>query len=77
MRRTGSRPWSSYHLDVVGQDNLLFETDYPHVGSLEASEVQWTVEKGLAGIPDEARQRVLWRNTAELYGLDDLLIKAG
>lgn len=66
-----------YHLDVVGQDNLLFETDYPHVGSLEASEVQWTVENGLAGIPDEARQRVLWRNAAELYGLDDLLIKAG
>jgi predicted TIM-barrel fold metal-dependent hydrolase len=62
-----------YHLDRVGAGNLLFETDYPHSGSLEAAEVQWTIDHGLGGITDDDRQRVLWRNAAELYGLADLL----
>jgi len=60
-------PW---HLDAIGADNLLFETDYPHQTCLSGSEITDSIEAGLAGVSDEVRQKILWRNAASLFNLD-------
>jgi predicted TIM-barrel fold metal-dependent hydrolase len=60
-------PW---HLEKVGVGNILFETDFPHATCIAFDEVGQTVEAGLAGVDAEVRERILWRNAAELYGLD-------
>lgn len=59
-------PW---HLDVIGADSLLFETDYPHQTCLGPEEIAHAVEVGLGGVDDEVRQKILWRNAADLFGL--------
>lgn len=58
-----------FHVDRVGPNNIMFETDYPHSTSLDAKDVKWVLNEGLAGIDDEIRHRILWANAAELYGV--------
>lgn len=60
-------PW---HLDAIGADNLLFETDYPHQTCLTGLEIQESIDEGLAGVTDEVKQKILWRNAAGLFNLD-------
>jgi uncharacterized protein len=59
-----------FHIDRLGADKILFETDYPHSTSLEEHEVEWAVNDGMSMVSDEVKQRVLWKNAAELYELD-------
>jgi predicted TIM-barrel fold metal-dependent hydrolase len=53
--------------DLVGLDSLLFATDFPHSESTyphsERAAGRLTV-----GLTDEERDRVLWANTAQLFG---------
>jgi uncharacterized protein len=60
-----------FYVERVGLKNILFETDYPHATCIAFEEVQETIDYGLDGIDDETRERILWRNAAELYGLSD------
>jgi predicted TIM-barrel fold metal-dependent hydrolase len=53
-------------VDVIGPDNLLFETDYPHPICLFGN-VREKIEAGLAGQPPEVRRKLLWENSARLY----------
>jgi uncharacterized protein len=57
-------------LDVIGVDNLLFETDYPHSVSLYGN-VRETLESGLANEPSAVRKKIIWGNAARLYGIAD------
>lgn len=58
-----------FHVDTVGADNIMFETDYPHSTSLDAADVRWALSDGLAGVSDEDKNKILWANAAELYGV--------
>jgi predicted TIM-barrel fold metal-dependent hydrolase len=58
-------------IDVVGEDNVMFETDFPHPTSL------WPPESAkqqaltcMAGQSREVQEKVLWRNAARLYKID-------
>lgn len=59
-----------FYLERLGANRIMFETDYPHSTSLNREDVEWAVNEGLGGIAPEAREQILWRNAAELYGVD-------
>ncbi len=58
-------------------DNLLFETDYPHPTSMSVGPASSAVhpreyaERVLGGVPESTAEKVLHRNAARLYGLED------
>jgi predicted TIM-barrel fold metal-dependent hydrolase len=57
-------------LDVIGERNVIFETDFPHPSCLyPTSEVRTRID-ALNALPIDVRRRVLQENAAELYGLD-------
>jgi predicted TIM-barrel fold metal-dependent hydrolase len=52
-------------VDMMGSDRLLmYSSDYPHF------DFDSPVRVLPAGVPDDLRERILWRNAAETYGLD-------
>jgi predicted TIM-barrel fold metal-dependent hydrolase len=51
----------------VGWDNVLFETDFPHITSLRAGEVAGAVDRVFAALGDEQAQNVVYGNAARLY----------
>jgi len=55
-------------LDRVGEDNVLFETDFPHPTCLYPSPLATMEEKMLALRP-ETRRKVMGENAARLYRL--------
>ena len=55
-------------LEVLGEDKVLFETDFPHPTSLYPG-VQDKLAETLGGYDYEIRKQVLERNAAELYNL--------
>jgi uncharacterized protein len=57
-------------VDKVGEDNILFETDFPHTACLFEN-IETTIASGLAGAPEEVRRKFLWENAARLYGIAD------
>lgn len=61
------QPW---HIEAIGEDNILFETDFPHPTCLGPAETEHAIEVGLGAWPDAIREKILWRNAAALYGLD-------
>ena len=56
-------------VDRVGAGNIMFETDYPHPTCLLRDDIVHAANEGLAQIDPDDRQRILWRNAAELYGI--------
>lgn len=58
-----------FYVEHVGENNIMFETDYPHSTSLDAADVRWVVDEGLSGISEHAKERILWGNAAELYNV--------
>jgi predicted TIM-barrel fold metal-dependent hydrolase len=59
-------PYLPKVLDFIGEDRVLFASDYPH------PDHKWPeiVEAMLAmPIPDPARRKILWDNPAAFYGL--------
>ena len=59
-------------VDRVGAGNIMFETDYPHPTCLLRDDIVHAANEGLAKIDPDDRQRILWRNAAELYGISDV-----
>lgn len=55
-------------IDLVGDDNIVFSTDYPHGDSDFPKAVAEFLE--LEGVSNESRRKILWDNCARLYGLD-------
>jgi predicted TIM-barrel fold metal-dependent hydrolase len=55
-------------LDVIGSENVLFETDYPHPVCLYGN-VREKIAAGLERQPDAAARQLLFDNAAALYGV--------
>jgi predicted TIM-barrel fold metal-dependent hydrolase len=55
-------------IDAVGEDNVLFETDFPHPTCLYPKPLELISEQ-LAALRPEARRKLLGGNAAELYRL--------
>jgi predicted TIM-barrel fold metal-dependent hydrolase len=55
-------------VDAVGEDNILFETDFPHPTCLYPNPLETVAEK-MATITDTARLKILGENGRALYRL--------
>ena len=56
-----------YALDWLGDDNVVFSTDYPHPDSRYPHAIDTALT---LPIPKESMRKVLWDNCARLYGLE-------
>lgn len=56
-------------VDVIGVDNILFETDYPHPVCLYGN-VREKIDAALGSQSDEVRTKLLWANAAKLYQVE-------
>ncbi len=56
-------------MDVIGEDNILFETDYPHPVCLYGN-VREKIDAALGNATFEARHKVLFQNAAKLYKVE-------
>jgi predicted TIM-barrel fold metal-dependent hydrolase len=57
-----------HHLESVGADNVLFETDFPHRTCLEQEDVEEVVARLRADLDGEVVDKILWGNALTLYG---------
>jgi predicted TIM-barrel fold metal-dependent hydrolase len=55
-------------VDAVGEDNILFETDFPHPTCLHPKPLEVVGEK-IASLRPETQRKVMGANAAELYRL--------
>ena len=55
-------------IEKLGEDNLLFETDFPHATCLYPG-VQETIRAGLEGIEPRVQRKLLYENAAKVYQL--------
>jgi predicted TIM-barrel fold metal-dependent hydrolase len=59
-----------WQVEAIGADNILFETDFPHPTCFYKDDIDVALQNGLPDQPIEVQEKILWRNAAELYGLD-------
>ena len=52
----------------IGMDNIMWESDYPHSTSTFPESWQF-VERSLAGVPQDEREQLLYRNAMAIYKL--------
>jgi predicted TIM-barrel fold metal-dependent hydrolase len=57
------------HRQVIGVDNIMFGTDFPHIGSFYPH-TRFYIELAFQGVPAEETERMLWSNAANLYGVN-------
>jgi predicted TIM-barrel fold metal-dependent hydrolase len=55
-------------IDAVGEDNVMFETDFPHPTSLHPNPVEMVTEK-ISTLRDETQIKVMGGNARKLYRL--------
>jgi predicted TIM-barrel fold metal-dependent hydrolase len=58
-------------IDKIGEDNILFETDFPHPTSLYGDEVHARIKGGLSDCDPAVRRKILWGNGQKLYKVTD------
>ncbi len=56
-------------LDVIGKNNIMFETDFPHPTCLYGN-VAETIDRGLAKVSPDVREKILIGNAAELFKIE-------
>ena len=56
----------AHTFEVLGSDNILFETDFPHPTCLYPDSLAYAAE-GLAEVSPEVQRKVLQDNGAALY----------
>ncbi|MBW2233181.1 MAG: amidohydrolase [Deltaproteobacteria bacterium] len=54
-------------VDVIGVDNILIESDYPHSDSTWP-DTQPLLERHLAGLSIEEQRKICWQNATTLFG---------
>lgn len=59
----------SHTIDLVGVDNVMFETDFPHIVCLYPDPLGF-MDKGLAKLDHTARAKVMGGNAARIYHID-------
>ena len=55
-------------LPMVGEDNVIWGSDYPHPDGIWPESQKW-IEEDLAGVSTETRRKLTRDNTSRLYGL--------
>jgi predicted TIM-barrel fold metal-dependent hydrolase len=55
-------------LDVVGDDRVMWASDYPHADSTWPDS-QRSIAENFKDVPDASRRRILCDNARALYGL--------
>jgi predicted TIM-barrel fold metal-dependent hydrolase len=55
-------------IDAVGEDNIMFETDFPHPTCLYPAPLK-TAEENLRDLSTEVQRKILGENAARLYKL--------
>lgn len=55
----------SHVIDELGDDRILFETDYPHPDSKYPRAVQTFLDQ--KRLPDESKRKILWDNALDFY----------
>lgn len=59
-----------YHIDSLGEDNIMFETDFPHTTCLGGKEaIHKALHNGLEQQPERVQNKVLWQNAAKLFSI--------
>jgi len=59
-----------FHVDKIGEDNIMFETDFPHttcIGGRDA--VEEALTNGLELQPERVQNKILYENAAKLYNV--------
>ena len=59
---------AKYVIDYMGNDRLVFSTDFPHGDSRFPDSVDYFLK---LPISDEDKRKILWDNCANYYGLDN------
>lgn len=54
------------------EDNILFETDFPHRTCLEKPDVEHAIEVLLGDLKPDTKEKILWRNAARIYDVPGL-----
>jgi predicted TIM-barrel fold metal-dependent hydrolase len=54
---------------LIGVDNLMWGNDYPHHDAIWPHSME-VLDKIMAGVPDDERERMCFRNAVELYRVD-------
>jgi predicted TIM-barrel fold metal-dependent hydrolase len=57
-------------IDVLGNDRIVFSTDYPHPDSKFPHAVSSFL--ALENVDDASKRRILWDNALALYGVSDV-----
>jgi predicted TIM-barrel fold metal-dependent hydrolase len=55
--------------NLIGVDNLLWGNDYPHHDAIWPHSMS-TLDRVFAGVPEAEREKMVWSNTIDLYGID-------
>ena len=55
--------------DFIGIDNIMWESDYPHVTSTYPDSRGW-VDRVLKDVPEDEQRKMKWENAARLYNLE-------
>lgn len=55
-------------IEAVGEDNILFETDFPHPTCLYPNPLQSVAEK-MATLAPDTRRKIMGENARQLYRL--------
>jgi uncharacterized protein len=62
-------PAIKYVIEVQGDDNILFNTDFPHPSEAKVSNPTDEFLE-LEGVSEDSRRKILWDNASQLYGLE-------
>jgi predicted TIM-barrel fold metal-dependent hydrolase len=54
--------------DLIGIDNIMWESDYPHITSTYPNSRQYAARL-VEGIPEQDRRKLLYENVIKLYDL--------
>ena len=55
--------------EVFGADNYMWASDFPHSDSTFPDSRKW-IEKNFVGVPNAVKQRIVYQNAANLYGVE-------
>lgn len=55
--------------EVIGLDNIMWESDYPHVTATYPDSQAW-VQRVLADVPADQQEKMKWKNAARLFRLE-------
>jgi predicted TIM-barrel fold metal-dependent hydrolase len=58
-------------IDKIGENNVLFETDFPHPTSLYGDEVHARIKGGLDDCEPSVKRKILWENSQKLYNVSE------